>query len=170
VNFIREENNMAFYEFDQNNSGGSFDVNEKLCHRLVIEADTYQEAENIAENFGVYFDGCDKGIDCSCCGDRWYSGNLIDLEKYKERGYEVSIFDHYASPEQKWFDKYGKYEVIKQPKWDDGFAFRHFTGKIYFRNVEEYMQFLADEYGWTTPDARIFYKNGTVKEIFKNKS
>jgi hypothetical protein len=29
-----------FYEFSQNNSGGSFDVNDKLCHVMIIEADT----------------------------------------------------------------------------------------------------------------------------------
>lgn len=28
-----------FYLFSQNNSGGSFIVNDKVCHRLFIEAD-----------------------------------------------------------------------------------------------------------------------------------
>ena len=28
-----------FYEFDQNNSGGHFTVNDKVCHRLFIEAE-----------------------------------------------------------------------------------------------------------------------------------
>ena len=27
-----------FYEFNQNNSGGRFDVDENVCHRVVIEA------------------------------------------------------------------------------------------------------------------------------------
>lgn len=28
-----------FYEYNQNNSGGSFIVDKNLCHRLMIEAD-----------------------------------------------------------------------------------------------------------------------------------
>ena len=34
--------------------------------------------------------------------------------------------------------------------------------------VEEYfyLQFLANNYGWTTPDIRIHYLNGDKKEIF----
>lgn len=31
------------------------------------------------------------------------------------------------------------------------------------------MQYLADNYGWTNPDGRIFYKEGKVIEVFKNK-
>ncbi|MFN2745963.1 hypothetical protein ACINLE_13025 [Bacillus sp. z60-18] len=30
---------MAFYEYTQNNSGGSFVVNEKVCHRLFLFLD-----------------------------------------------------------------------------------------------------------------------------------
>jgi hypothetical protein len=29
---------------------------------------------------------------------------------------------------------------------------------------------MANRYGWTTPDCRIYYKNGNVKEIFKIES
>ena len=43
-----------FYLFDQNNSGGSFVLNDKLCHRLFIEADSAEEAVSIAENLGCY--------------------------------------------------------------------------------------------------------------------
>jgi hypothetical protein len=45
-----------FYEFRQNNSGGSFDVNDKLCHVMIIEADTEAEAVNKAEELGCYWD------------------------------------------------------------------------------------------------------------------
>jgi hypothetical protein len=47
-----------FYEFDQNNSGGSFVVNDKVCHRVIIDK---------AETLGIHFDGWG---DCSCCGNR----------------------------------------------------------------------------------------------------
>jgi len=57
-----------FFEFRQNNSGGFFEG--PVC--VIIEARTADEADLIAEDNDIYFDGCDKGIDCSCCGDRWY--------------------------------------------------------------------------------------------------
>jgi hypothetical protein len=60
-----------FYHFDQNNSGGSFEVNDKVAHNVIIEAINPQHANQIAEGIGIYFDGCESGMDCSCCGDRW---------------------------------------------------------------------------------------------------
>lgn len=59
-----------FYLFNQNNSGGSFIVNDKVCHRLFIEADDGREALRVAESLGCYWDGVSKGLDCPCCGDR----------------------------------------------------------------------------------------------------
>jgi hypothetical protein len=157
-----------FYEFSQNNSGGDFVVDDKVCHRLFIEADSVHEANEIAEQLGCYWNGVSKGYDCECCGDRWSTAwGHVDLEKFSEKGYEVSVSDHYENPEERWWNKYGKYTIIEQPYWETKY-FRSFKGKIAFNNIEEYAQFLADEYGWTIPDARIYYKDGTVKEIFIN--
>lgn len=113
-----------WYEFTQNNTGGSFDVDDEICHRLFIEADSESEAEEKAFDMGVYYDGCFNGSDCSCCGDRWYSPDEVEFPI-----------------------DWGN-EKIKTP--------------------EQYAQKLADQYGWTKPDARIFYKAGRVVEIFKN--
>lgn len=111
-----------FYEFSQNNSGGSFDVTDTLCHRLFIEADSESEAIEKAEELGCYWDGVVKGIDCPCCGDRWYR-NPDEVEEVR-------------------------------------------FGNIRFSNIEEYAQYLANNYGgWTTPEARIFYADGKVVEI-----
>lgn len=116
---------LNWYEFSQNNSGGIFTVDEKLCHRLFIEACTYEEAKQKALDMGVYFDGCDSGMDCPCCGDRWSD-------------------------------------------WEDKHEFPHsWDGKITFTTIEEYAQHLANEFGWTKPDARLFFKNGKTIEIFK---
>ncbi|AKY03373.1 hypothetical protein AVT22_gp63 [Streptomyces phage Caliburn] len=62
---------MAFFEYSQNNSGGSFDFDPDagISHIVIIEADTADAANRKAEEIGLYFDG--EG-DCSCCGDRWY--------------------------------------------------------------------------------------------------
>ena len=59
---------MKWYEFDQNNSGGSFHA---PAIRLYVEAESKEVACARASAHGVYFDGIDAGIDCSCCGDRW---------------------------------------------------------------------------------------------------
>jgi len=61
-----------FYDFRQNNSGGSFKVTDSVGHYVIIEADNAQEANEKAEQVGIYFDGCSTGKDCNCCGDRWY--------------------------------------------------------------------------------------------------
>lgn len=46
---------------------------------------------------------------------------------------------------------------------------KSYSGNIRIRNIEEYAQFVTDEYGFTSPDARIYYKDGSVKEIFASK-
>jgi hypothetical protein len=59
---------MKWYTYRQNNSGGHF-----YGYRYVIvQAESAEKADLIAQCHDVYFDGCEKGIDCSCCGDRWY--------------------------------------------------------------------------------------------------
>lgn len=64
-----------FYEFRQNNTGGSF-VGPVL---VIVEASSPAEANEIAqEKSSVYFDGIDQGYDCECCGDRWYRADECD--------------------------------------------------------------------------------------------
>ena len=62
-----------FYAYDQNNSGGGFIVNDDVTYNVIIEADSADEANAKAEDVGIYFDGCETGDDCPCCGDRWYA-------------------------------------------------------------------------------------------------
>jgi hypothetical protein len=69
--------NYKWFLFDQNNSGGKLVVNDKVCHRLFIEAENESEAISIAEGLGVYFNGVDDGRDCPCCGDRWYKAEEV---------------------------------------------------------------------------------------------
>jgi hypothetical protein len=64
---------MPFYHYRQNNSGGHFDVDEEVSINVCIEASSVSAADARAENVGIYFNGCDTGQDCSCCGDRWYT-------------------------------------------------------------------------------------------------
>ena len=84
---------MNLYRFRQNNSGGSWDLNEWTTITMVIEAETGEAANRIAEQeTSIYYNGCSKGMDCSCCGDRWdetYTGRsgeefdkIDDFEKF----------------------------------------------------------------------------------------
>lgn len=72
-----------FYHFSQNNSGGSFHIDERVAHHVIIEANSAEEANRRAESVGIYFNGCIDGRDCDCCGDRWssqWSDDAGDLE------------------------------------------------------------------------------------------
>lgn len=61
-----------FYQFRQNNSGGSFDFDagRGISVYVVIEADSAADANLRAELIGIYFDD-NYDIDCECCGARW---------------------------------------------------------------------------------------------------
>ncbi len=61
-----------WFKFDQNNTGGRFTYSKNLADHVWIEADDPRFANIIAEDLGIYFDGCDAGRDCPCCGDRWH--------------------------------------------------------------------------------------------------
>jgi hypothetical protein len=150
-----KERKSKFYVFNQNNSGGSFESNDKLCHRVIIEADNVDDAVRIAENMGIYFNGCDEGMDCPCCGDRWYP----PYEEWKpaygtfKKEEAESLAGKYGATTQISDRTYGK----KEDRYDIIFT------------IEGYAQYLADYYGWTSPDVRIFYKDGSVEEFYINK-
>lgn len=60
-----------FYRYRQNNSGGSFYTDKDLDVEVYVEAENAAEANALAQNKGIYFNGCESGQDCKCCGDRW---------------------------------------------------------------------------------------------------
>lgn len=73
---------LKFYHFRQNNSGGSFDVNDNVNVHVLIQAHSASEANGRAEEIGIYFDGVEDGCDCDCCGDRWYRASEDDGELF----------------------------------------------------------------------------------------
>jgi len=160
-----------FYEFSQNNTGGSFDVDGNVCHRLFIEANSIQEANDIAESLGCYWDGVDKGMDCPCCGDRWYTGDKVDLDTMNTNwgGYTYEKWLKGETDEEAIQNIKSRYPDAKWSKEltiDNKYGSKQVIGKMLLDNIEQYAQILADLYGWTTPECRIFYKNGEIKEIF----
>lgn len=82
-----------FYVYNQNNSGGSFDVNSNVREYVIIEAEDYKQANEKAEEVGIYFDGCYKGQDCDCCGDRWYEASEYDKTYDKPMIYGESVYE-----------------------------------------------------------------------------
>lgn len=174
----KESEVKRFYEFSQTNSGGSFTTNDKLCHRLFIEAADEREANFIAEGLGVYFNGVQDGRDCNCCGDRWREGDLVNYEEQNTRwgGYEVQVWADSLEGKKtdseliKYFENlYSGYTWIVPPIVEKKYGSKRVCGKVKIENIEQYAQVMANQYGWTFPDARIFYKDKSVKEIFSIK-
>lgn len=93
-----------FYEFHQNNSGGSFHIDDDVSHIVIIEAATAMQANETAQNVaGIYFDGCEKGWDCDCCGDRWYPVSDYD-------GHDEPMV--YGHPLAEYKDMWAKYAIL----------------------------------------------------------
>jgi hypothetical protein len=162
---------LNFYEFSQNDSGGSFVTDDKLCHRLFIEAESEDAATKIAEDLGCYWNGVEEGYDCECCGDRWDSGYMIDL-KESNNEWEIDEFIKKGNEESALstvLERYQGYEWVKEPSLTEKYGSPYVTGKVKIKTIEEYVQVMANLYAWTSPDARIFYKNGEVKEIYSSK-
>lgn len=63
---------LRWFTFRQNNSGGRFKVDDSVDVYVIVQAYTADEANTIAEDIGIYFNGVDDDRDCPCCGDRWY--------------------------------------------------------------------------------------------------
>ena len=114
---------MSWFLITQNNSGGSFRTTDKLCHRLYIEADNTDDAKAIAEDLGCYWNGCEAGIDCECCGDRWhepwdeiefpvkYGDYVFDtIEDYAQHLY--STFMRWTQPDGRIFYSNGEVKEI----------------------------------------------------------
>lgn len=75
------------WHFRQNNSGGTFDVDQKkgIGVDVYIEAFNADQANDHAERIGLYFNGVEDGPDCECCGDRWDPvSDLYDIVQDEE--------------------------------------------------------------------------------------
>lgn len=66
---LPEGDNLKYYVFHQNNTGGVFIAPAK---NIIVKAENIELANKKAEEYGVYFDEAYE-IDCECCGTRWNS-------------------------------------------------------------------------------------------------
>jgi hypothetical protein len=102
-----------WFHFRQNNSGGGFDINddEGIGPQIWVEADDAKEANELALELGIYFDGCADGLDCDCCGDRWHRAGFWDAEEVPLINAEYdfvwhdTVYQHYQG---------GRFDRIKQ--------------------------------------------------------
>lgn len=62
---------LFWFEYRQNNSGGRFITDDDVAKYVLIQETDAGPANHKAEQVGIYFDGCNQGWDCDCCGDRW---------------------------------------------------------------------------------------------------
>lgn len=104
-----------FYLFRQNNSGGSFDIDDEkgVGPRVWVEAISQHDACDRARNLGIYFGGVSSGRDCECCGDRWYepwdhdTAETLEIDHKYDFNWHDTVYVHH-------FD--GPVERIKKPE------------------------------------------------------
>lgn len=97
---IRPASKLEFFTFSQNNSGGSFIIDEKagITEFVIVEAKDYNDANRRAKDIGLYFDGVANDQDCQCCGDRWCEQwNEHGTKKPEVYGKPVKDADCYGS-------------------------------------------------------------------------
>lgn len=105
-----------FYTYYQNNSGGSFDYDEKIGvgHIVIVEAPSAEDANQLAKNREMCL-LCSAGCGCcKCCGPRWSQAEegdgtaepMIEGEPVGDYRYRLGIgvlghtyhaFVHYAN-------------------------------------------------------------------------
>ena len=68
-----KKTNLKFYQFRQNNSFGEWKKDKDVDINVLIQAPNADAANLIAEGVGIYFNGCEDGRDCPCCGGQMVS-------------------------------------------------------------------------------------------------
>jgi hypothetical protein len=102
-----------FYNFAQNNSGGSFIVDDLSAVYIIIEADSPDEANDIAvDETGIYFNGCNEGSDCPCCGDRWYPAWSDEYADKVPSVWENPVSEECVEVTKKKFLKHGDLIIV----------------------------------------------------------
>jgi len=105
---------FLWFEYRQNNSGGSFVTNEDVSIYVLIQAEGREDANRKAEEVGIYFDGVSDGLDCDCCGDRW-SEPWDELEAF-------SVYSWKNTVNRKTYDNVLDYAqaLANEDTWSDG--------------------------------------------------
>lgn len=142
----------TWYEFRQNNSGGSFDfdADRGISVHVIVQADDAEEANYRANRIGLYFDGCETGDDCECCGDRWYRQSYTDKGDPVPSEYGVPLIDvapdpRYSSLGRGWMGE--KPECFVHLKDGRFFGFVKVDGRyVYAGDPEDLVEALPSAY------------------------
>jgi len=162
--------NTSFYEFSQTCLKGIIDIDENVSRNVIIEARNSEEAISIFKPMIGEQDSSCHCLSCTCCEERWdLIPEEIDLELYKKQGYPVNLYSKHKNMKEEWFRQYGEYPILRKPRWFKK-PFKYFGGRIYFNNIEQYCQFMADFYGLASPEYIIHYLNGVKVKIFKREN
>nr|DAS95696.1 MAG TPA: hypothetical protein [Caudoviricetes sp.] len=121
------------YVYWQNNSGGySKEIRKTYKDNMLIlpvkcmEATTHSyehlavaDKEVIPKE--VYFDGVEKGLDCSCCGDRWNRLDEWDTPK------KIYIYEDMSEFEKSKPGRYSYYVILSELKKSRYWQYRLIT-------------------------------------------
>lgn len=109
------------YRYEQNNSWWITINDNIICEVMIIEADNEKEAEQKAEELGIYFEWCEDWRDCEYCWDRW--SRYADEIKFPYKWSEEKII--------KDLDEYISYIIL----WENnlGFFWKR-TTRIFFKD------------------------------------
>ena len=58
---------------------------------------------------------------------------------------------------------------LVEPVLENKYGSTRVIGRIRLDSIEQYAQIMANLYGFTKPDGRVFYANGGIKEIHSAK-
>ena len=79
---------LLYYVMRQYPNRGEYEINANVASIVVIQTHDPLKANFIALSKGIYFDGIEKGIDCSCCDDRWKPFTS------RSRGHNMPMVEH----------------------------------------------------------------------------
>lgn len=91
---------------------------------------------------------------CHDCGDRWSTA-------YDKLEFPLP-YGNFTEAEAKQISE--KYKVEYRPA-KKTFGDKSRNAEVVFTSIDQYARYMADDYGWTKPDCRIFYANGAILEI-----
>lgn len=158
---------MPFYSYHQSNPGGNFDSNQP--RELFIEAKSGQEADDRASKYHVYFNGCEDGIDCNCCGDRWYS----NANSWSDHGSETPILHGYEIRP----DTTTKDIVLEKPEvLTYGFDYPYDVVVYYADDTEKRLTITQEDHDHAKQIQRdnaetfygfSYYRDGTLSEVYQ---